>query len=116
MSLYELTFILRQDIATVEIKKVTDKIRQLIEEHGGNVLKEEYWGLRTLAYPIKKSRKGHYIMLVFELSGEKAILELRRNIMLSEDIIRDLIREIKSFDGKDSIMLSQPQPRETDEI
>jgi small subunit ribosomal protein S6 len=103
---------LRQDIATSEIKKVTEKIRKVIEEHGGSILKEEYWGLRSLAYPIKKSRKGHYIMLILDVADETALVEMRRIIGLSDDIIRDLIVKIKSFDNKDSIMLSQPEQEE----
>lgn len=105
MTLYECPFVLRQDIATSEIKKVVDKLRTVIEQNNGKVLKEEYWGLRTLAYPIKKSKKGHYIMLVFELVGNKAIQELKRVISLSDDIVRDIIIKIKEFDSKDSIIM-----------
>lgn len=105
MPLYECPFILRQDIATSEIKKVVDKLRTVIESNQGKILKEEYWGLRPLAYPIKKSKKGHYIMLVFEIAGNKAIQELKRMIALSDDIIRDVIIKIKDFDNKDSIMM-----------
>ena len=107
MSLYELTFILRQDIATSEIKKITEKLMDVIKEGGGEVLSEEYWGLRTLAYTIKKNKKGHYIMLVFKAHTVEMLNELRRIISLSDDIIRNLIIKIKSFNNKKSIMLKQ---------
>jgi small subunit ribosomal protein S6 len=109
MSLYELTFILRQDIATSEIKKISEKLSNIIKEGGGQLLKEENWGLRYLAYPIKKNKKGHYVMLVFSASAEKVLDELKRIISLSEDIIRNLLIKLKSFNNKDSIMMQKDQ-------
>jgi len=107
MSLYELTFILRQDIANSEIKKISDKLSHVIKENGGQILKEEYWGLRNLAYMINKNKKGHYVFLVFNTSTAQAIKELKRIIALSENIVRDLLIKIKSFNGKDSIMMQK---------
>ena len=107
MSLYELTFILRQDIATAEIKKISEKLSHAIKENGGKVLKEEYWGLRTLAYMIKKNKKGHYTMLVFKTSTAQVVKEVKRIISISEDIIRNLLVKIESFDGKDSILMQE---------
>jgi small subunit ribosomal protein S6 len=107
MSLYELTFILRQDVANSEIKKITEKLSSVIKEGGGEILKEEYWGLRPLAYIIKKNKKGHYTMLVFKTSASEVLQELKRIISLSEDIIRDLVIKIKGFDNKQSIMMQQ---------
>ncbi|NRA73878.1 MAG: 30S ribosomal protein S6 [Rickettsiales bacterium] len=107
MSLYELTFILRQDIANSEIKKIKDKILHAIKENGGEVLKEEYWGLRSLAYEIKKNKKGHYTMLVFKTSTAQVIKEIKRIISMSEDVIRDLLIKLESFNGKNSIMMQE---------
>lgn len=105
MSLYESTFILRQDISATEVSKVTESLSAIIKENEGKVLKNEYWGLRNLAYPIKKNKKGHYIMLVLD-APHRAILELQRKVKLSEGIIRNLIIAVDSFDKKDSIMMS----------
>ena len=110
MSLYELTFILRQDIANSEIKKIKDKMIHAIKENGGKILKEEYWGLRSLAYIIKKNKKGHYIMLVFNTSTAQAIKELKRIISISYssgDVIRDLLIKLESFNNKNSIMVQE---------
>jgi small subunit ribosomal protein S6 len=112
MSLYELTFILRQDVANSEIKKITDKLSHIINEGGGKLLKEEYWGLRFLSYPIKKNKKGHYVMLVFSTTTAGVLKELKRIISLSEDIIRDLLIGIKSFNDKDSIMMQKEKTGE----
>ena len=114
MPLYELTFILRQDVANSEIKKVSDELINIIKDGGGKLLKEENWGLRYLAYPIKKNKKGHYIMLVFEATS-RVLEELQRIISLSEYIIRDLLIKLKSFDNKDSIMMKQMQQNKAEE-
>ena len=105
MSLYECTFILRQDISATEVNKVTEFLCSIVKDNDGKVLKNEYWGLKSLAYPVKKNKKGHYVMLVIEAEQE-IILELQRKVKLSEDVIRNLIIKIESFDKKDSIMMS----------
>jgi small subunit ribosomal protein S6 len=105
MSIYESTFIVRQDVASAEINKIAESLSNLIKENGGELLKQEYWGLRDLAYEIRKNKKGHYIMLIIE-APYRAMQELQKKIKLSEDIIRSLSVKIESFDGKDSIMLT----------
>jgi small subunit ribosomal protein S6 len=109
MSLYELTFILRQDISNSEIKKVSEQLASVIKEGDGKLLKEESWGMRYLAYPIKKNKKGHYMMIVFETTTADVLDELQRVISLSEYIIRDLLVKLKTFDNKDSIIMKQMQ-------
>jgi small subunit ribosomal protein S6 len=104
-SLYESVFVFRQDITVSEVNKNIEQLVQIIKNGNGSVLKHEYWGLRSLAYPIKKNKKGHYVMLVVD-SNNKILDELKHKIKLSEDIIRDQMIKIDSFDGKDSIMLS----------
>lgn len=105
MSMYEATFVLRQDIPSAEVSKIVDSLSAVVKENDGEVLKHEYWGLRTLAYPVKKNKKGHYIMLILKAS-HRGFLELQRKVKLSEDIIRNLAIKIDSFDKKDSIMMS----------
>lgn len=104
-SLYESVFIFRQDITVSEVNKNIEQLVQIINSGNGSVLKHEYWGLKSLAYPIKKNKKGHYVMLVID-SDNKILDELQHRVRLSEDIIRDQVMKIESFDGKDSIMLS----------
>lgn len=105
MAIYESTFIIRQDVATTEIGSITNELSKVIEDNGGKLIKKENWGLRDLAYSIKKNKKGHYVMFVLDASA-RAIEELHRKIKLSEDVIRNLTVRIKSFDGKDSVMLT----------
>jgi len=105
MSLYESTFILRQDISVTEVNKVIESLSTTIKDNEGKVLKHEYWGLKSLSYPIKKNKKGHYVMLILD-APHRAMLDLQRKIKLSEDVIRNLTLKIESFDKKDSIMMS----------
>ena len=103
--LYESVFVFRQDLTASEVNKNIDQLVQIVQDNGGKLLKNEYWGLRTLAYTIKKNKKGHYVMLILDTPAQ-ALEEIKNKVSLSTDIIRDQIVRIEAFDGKDSIMLS----------
>lgn len=105
MAFYESTFIVRQDASVADVGKITDALAGVITENGGKVLKIEQWGLKNLAYIIKKNRKGYYIMFVLD-APHKAVKEMERRMKLSEDVIRNLTIKIDSFDNKDSSMLA----------
>ena len=63
MPLYENVFIARQDISTAQVEALTETFATLVAENGGKVEKREYWGLRNLAYRIKKNRRPQYLLL-----------------------------------------------------
>ena len=63
MPLYENVFIARQDISAAQVDALAESFTQLISDHGGEVKNREYWGLRNLAYRMRKNRKGHYVLL-----------------------------------------------------
>ena len=77
MRFYESVFIARQDITTAQVETMADEFAEIITSAGGSIKKREYWGLRALAYRIKKNRKGHYIMLNME-TGPEALGEYER--------------------------------------
>ena len=68
------------------------------------ILAEEYWGLKNLAYEINKNKKAHFTMLIIETLPDK-IEEYERKLRLHEDIIRFMTIKIKTFDGKQSVMV-----------
>ena len=70
MPYYESVFIARQDISATQVDALTEGFSKTIEENGGQVAKKEYWGLRNLAYRIRKNRKGHYVL--FNLDARPA--------------------------------------------
>ena len=59
MPLYEHVFLARQDVSNQQVEAMTKEFTDIITEGGGSVSKSEYWGLKSLAYKIKKSRKAH---------------------------------------------------------
>ena len=104
MPLYENVFIARQDISAAQVDTLADQYADLIKEHGGEITKKEYWGLRNLAFRIKKNRKGHYILFNIDAPAD-AVLEMERNMRLSEDVIRYLTVRVKDLEADQSIVL-----------
>jgi small subunit ribosomal protein S6 len=104
MSLYEYTYIARQDIQPQQVDAITTEFAKIITDNGGKVAKTESWGLRTLAYKIKKYKKGHYVHLNLD-APHAAIAELERNARLHEDVIRYMTIRVDEFEEGDSVVL-----------
>ena len=104
MPLYESVIICRQDITKNQLDIIISDFKKIVEIEKGKILAEEYWGLKSLAYEIKKNKKAHYTMLIIETLPDK-IEEYERKLRLHEDIIRFMTIKIKTFDGNQSIMV-----------
>ncbi len=87
MALYEHVFIARQDISEQQVEAITSQIKSIIQDYSGSVGKTEYWGLRSLAYRVKKNRKGHYSLLNVTANHD-AIAEVERQLSLHDDVLR----------------------------
>ena len=110
MRLYESVFIARQDISKGQVDALCEEFEGIITAGGGKILKKEYWGLKTLAYRIKKNRKGHYIM--FNLEADAATMdEYDRKLGLNEDVIRVLTIKLDEMDEEPSIMMNAKSDR-----
>lgn len=94
---YNLIYIIRQDISTVDLEKINNDISSLLVSYGGSVVKQEYWGLRALAYEIKGNTRGHYMLLGADIPNNECINELNRKIKLSNEVIRFYIERVKSI-------------------
>jgi small subunit ribosomal protein S6 len=104
MPLYENVFIARQDISGAQVDTLADGFVQLIADNGGEVKKREYWGLRNLAYRMRKNRKGHYVLMNVEAPAP-AIAELERTMRINEDVLRYLtIRVAAHEEGPSAVM------------
>ena len=110
MRLYESVFIARQDITSAQVEAMADEFAQIITSAGGSIKKREYWGLRSLAYRIKKNRKGHYVMFNME-TGPEALREYERIMGLNEDILRFLNLNIEEVEEGPSIMIQAKTER-----
>ncbi len=104
MRLYESVFIARQDVSASHVDGLTKDFTAIIENGGGKIHKHEYWGLRSLAYRIKKNRKGHYVMLNLEADSE-TLAEYERIMGLNEDILRFMSVTIEAVEEGPSIMM-----------
>ena len=106
MPLYETVLIARNDVTQLQVETVADEIGVELEAAGGAVKKREYWGLRGLAYRIKKNRKGHYMLLALD-AKPVFINEMERKLGLNEDILRFMTVRIDEVDEAPSAVLSR---------
>jgi len=110
MSFYEVVFIVRPDVATNQVEQISTKFADLIKDKGGKIIKTEQWGLKSLAYRVKKHRKGYYVMLGIEASGS-VVNEVERQMRLSDDIIRFLSIRVDAMTDEPSVQMAPPRRR-----
>ncbi|MFI5001540.1 MAG: 30S ribosomal protein S6 [Reyranellales bacterium] len=104
MALYENVFIARQDVPATQVETLTTQFSDIVTGLGGTVSKKEYWGLRSLAFRIKKNRKGHYTLLNID-APSAAIKEMERTMSINEDIIRFITVRVDSLEeGPSAVM------------
>ena len=111
MRCYEHTLIARQDLSPLQAQALAETYSGVLTEHGGEVTKTEYWGLRSLSYRIKKNRKGHYLHLNVRSPAE-AIAELERQERLSDDVLRYLTVKVDALDEGPSVLMQSRSSRE----
>ena len=90
MENYESLFIIKPDIKEEEIKGVLKAITESLVKNGGTVKKEENWGKKQLAYPVKKFKEGFYYKLEFT-APTNLIAKLEESYRLNADILRTMI-------------------------
>jgi small subunit ribosomal protein S6 len=104
MAFYEVVFIIRPDVSTQQAEAVAGKLADVAVAKGGKVIKSEQWGLRTLAYRIKKHRKGYYVLLGLSGSGDM-VAEIERQVTISDDIIRHLVVRVDEMTKEPSVQM-----------
>jgi small subunit ribosomal protein S6 len=104
MPLYEHVFLARQDVSQQQVETLTKEYTDVITEGGGTVVKQEYWGLKGLAYKMKKSRKAHYSLLNID-APHAAVAEMERRMGLSTDIVRFMTIRVDEHETEPSIMM-----------
>lgn len=106
MPLYETIFITRQEVSSHDLEKITANFIKTLTDNGGSTVKTEQWGLRDLAYPIKKTNKAYYTFLGID-SPYNAVKELERKLSLSEDIIRFMTVKVDAISKNPSPPLAK---------
>jgi small subunit ribosomal protein S6 len=104
MALYEHVFLARQDVSNAQVEALTKEFTDLIEQGGGKVTKSEYWGVKGLAYKIKKSRKAHFSLLNLD-APPAAVAEMERRMGLSTEILRFLTIKVEAHETEPSVMM-----------
>lgn len=90
MRKYEIMYILRPDLDQEALDKVKGKLEKALVSHSAKIVKVDEWGLRDLAYEIKKLNKGYYVVLEVEAENE-ALNEFKRVSNLNTNVLRFLI-------------------------
>ncbi|MFQ5533865.1 MAG: 30S ribosomal protein S6 [Sphingomonadales bacterium] len=112
MPFYEHVFIARQDVSAQSVEELSGKLSEIIEQGGGKVTKTEPWGLRTLAYKIKKNRKGHYVLLNIDAPHE-AMAEMERHLRLNDDVLRHMTIRVDELEEGPSAMMRAKAHRDS---
>ena len=104
MPLYEHVFLARQDISQAQVDALTKEYTEVITEGGGRIGKTEYWGVKPLAYKIKKNRKAHFSLMNID-APPAAVAEMERRMTLSPDVIRFLTIRVDAHETEPSIQM-----------
>jgi small subunit ribosomal protein S6 len=114
MALYEHIFLVRQDVTAQQVEALTEQYKGVITAHGGKVTKVEYWGVKSLAYRIKKNRKAHFSLFNIEAPAA-AINEMERQMRINEDIIRIMTVRVEALEEGPSAMMRKRDDSDRDE-
>jgi small subunit ribosomal protein S6 len=114
MALYEHIYLARQDVTAQQVEAMTEQFKTVIESNGGKVGKIEYWGVKSLAYRIKKNRKAHFTLINID-APPAAITEMERQMGINEDILRLMTIRVEEHEEGPSAMMRKRDDSERDE-
>lgn len=106
MSLYEHIFLARQDVTAQQVEALVEQYKGIIEAAGGKITKIEPWGIKSLAYRIRKNRKAHFTLLNIDAPAS-ALAEVERLQRLNEDVLRSLTLRVEELEEGPSVMLQK---------
>ena len=114
MPLYEHIYLARQDVTSQQVEAMTEAFKAVIEGNGGKVSKVEPWGVKTLAYRIKKNRKAHFTLLNIDAPAA-AVAEMERQMRINEDVLRFMTVKVEELEEGPSAMLQKRDRDDRDE-
>ena len=91
---YETIYIVKPDLVEEELSALTEKVQDIIARNSGDLMRQEDWGVRKLAYAIRKSPRGRYVYLRYD-GVETLVAELERRLRLDDRILRYLTVKIE---------------------
>ncbi len=104
MPLYEHTFLARQDVTQAQVEALMKEFEGVINAGQGKVTKQEYWGLKGLAFKVKKNRKAHYAFFNID-SPPAAVAEMERLMGINPDVIRFLTVRVEELETEPSVQM-----------
>lgn len=90
MRKYEIMYIIRPTVLEDDRKVLIEELNNVFTSRGGEILAEDVWGMKDLAYEIQKHKKGFYVVLSV-MTNDEARAEFDRLVRIKEDVIRHLI-------------------------
>lgn len=104
MPLYEHVFLARQDLSQAQVDALAAAATEIVESNKGKVAKTETWGLKNLAYKIKRNRKAHFVLLNIDAPAG-VVAELERQTAINEDVIRYMTVRVDEHESGPSVMM-----------
>jgi small subunit ribosomal protein S6 len=105
----------RQDVTAQQVDEMSAQYKGIIEQMGGKVAKNEYWGIKSLSYRMRKNRKAHFTLMDID-APPAALAEIERQERLNEDVLRYLtVRVNEHEEGPSAMMRKADRDRERDE-
>ena len=108
MALFEHVLILKQSLSSNELSNELKNHTDMVSELSGNVVYQESWGMRNLAYPIKNNKKAFYEFMNIEMP-QKNIDLMNSKLNLNENVIRYLSIKVKSFSETPTLMIKEKE-------
>ena len=106
--LYESVFVISGQVTPKSADEKFKEFQEFIKNSGGKILKSESWGLRTLAYKIKKNTKGYYFMINTDCEVS-AFDELKIKLKQDINFLRFLNLKIKEVEKGNSFLLENKE-------
>ncbi len=117
MRRYETLMVLHPELPEAQTRETIDRAKRLIEEMGGQVQQMQEWGMRELAYPIRKLSRGYYVLAEYTASAD-VVKELERTLKIADEILRFISVAAATMSKKDRLAKAkrskEPQPDDTD--
>ena len=108
MALFEHVLILKQSLSSNELSNELQNHIDMVTELKGNIVYQESWGMRNLAYPIKNNKKAFYEFMNIEMPQENIDL-MNSKLNLNENVIRYLSIKVKSFSETPTLMVKEKE-------
>lgn len=113
MNIYENIVILNASLSDEEAETALSKIKELIVNQGGEVLKVDIWGRRKLAYEIKKHKKGLYVLMIYKAPPE-AIKKVKDFYRIFDAVVKYMIiklgpKQVQNLEKSEPVPASSQQ-------